>query len=128
MAATVLNGTGNVSWTNNTGGNVRVIINYFGANSADGTTNGKGITMNVGGATISAQYTKVIGKNLGLHSGSLPSGNIAAFGQNLTVSSEDFTAEQALPVEFYLASTQRITITLTGGTASYSIVIIPENG
>ena len=31
MAATVLSGTGNVSYTNNTGQNVRIITNYLKA-------------------------------------------------------------------------------------------------
>lgn len=130
MAATVLAGTGNVSYTNNTGGNVRVIVNYFGANSADGTTNGKGISMNIAGATISAQYTKAIGKNLALQGGYArdSTSSISLYAQNLATDLNAVNYQQALPIEFYLATTQSMSITLSGGTASYNVLVIPEAG
>jgi len=130
MAATILSGTGNVSWTNNTGGNVRVVINYFGANAAESLTNGQGISMNAGGAVISASLVKAFGKNLafsgGFLSGTHPSQTYQSFGM-IVPSGSGFTS-QALPTEVYIPHTRSITLALAGGTASYNILIIPEDG
>jgi hypothetical protein len=38
------------------------------------------------------------------------------------------TTQQALPVEFYLAANQTFSITLSGGTAQYNILVVPEAG
>jgi len=132
MASTILSGTGNVSWTNNTGGNVRVIIYYFGANNVASTTNGLGISMNAGGATITAAFTKAVGKNLASSYGYLSSTHSSSsFVQNnmaSRIADDHNTFPQALPTELVLANTRTLSITLTGGTASYNILIIPEDG
>lgn len=134
MAATILSGTGNVSWTNNTGENVRVVINYFGANDAGSTTNGLGISMNAGGAIFLASATKAFGKNLAFSGGyagaeasvTYNNHNLITGLSNLT--RPEVTTAQALPTEVYLSDTRTLSITLTGGTASYNILIIPEDG
>jgi len=132
MSATILSGTGNVSWTNNTGENVRVVINYFGANDAGSATNGLGISMNAGGAIFLASAAKVFGKNLATSGGRTGSETSQVFvSENMITSSSTGIiafAPQALPTEVYLSDTRTLTITLTGGTASYNILIIPEGG
>ena len=58
MAATVLSGTGNVSYTNNTGQNVRIVTNYLKAQANTALTitvsgtNGT-FSMSLGGGTDS---------------------------------------------------------------------------
>jgi hypothetical protein len=132
MAATILSGTGNVSWTNNTGGNVRVIIYYFGTNNVASTTNGIGISINAGGAIITASSVKAIGKNLAFSYGYLsnthPSSSFVQNNMASRIVEDHNTLPQALPTELVLANTKTLSITLTSGTASYNILIIPEDG
>jgi hypothetical protein len=127
MAATVLNGTGTVNYTNSTGGNVRVIINYFGSSNPGDYTKGFGITIAAGGSSFTAQYAAAIGKNLALNSGI---SGINGYGNasNMVVTDSNEAQNNALPVEFYLSSSQTFNATLSGGTAQYNIVVIPENG
>jgi hypothetical protein len=105
MAATILSGTGNVSWTNSTGNNVRVIINYFGTSNITSSSSGEGISMNAGTAIFTVPPAR-------------REEYLSDFGRIST----------ALPTEVYLQNTRSITITLTGGTASYNILILPEDG
>jgi hypothetical protein len=137
MAATVLNGTGNLTWTNTTGSIARVIINYFGSNdvgpgNSAGATNGNGITIYIGTMAVSANYATAIGKNLAINLGG-SSSTLSSFfsSSNNMVVMNDLTAEQtqqALPIEFYVPISQTFGITLSGGTAQYNIIIIPEAG
>jgi hypothetical protein len=112
MAATILSGTGNVSWTNNTGGNVRVVINYFGVNNVTSTTSGFGISMNAANALMTAPQSRAFGKTIRKEE------YLTDFGKIST----------ALPTEVYIPNTRSLTLTLTGGTASYNILILPEDG
>jgi len=57
MASQVLSGASNPSYTNNTGQNVRIVINYM-----SGTANG-GIVLNWAGVSVSALLA-AIGRNL----------------------------------------------------------------
>jgi hypothetical protein len=125
MAATILSGTGNVSWTNNTGGNVRVVVNYFGSNNVASTTNGVGISISAGGPTFTASFAKAIGKNLAFSGGAASLGYVS---NNMIVNDTNESTQQALPIEFYVPATQTFSITLSNGTASYNILILPEDG
>jgi hypothetical protein len=127
MAATVLTGTGTVNYTNSTGGNVRVIINYFGSSNPSDSLKGYGITIAAGGASFAATYAVAIGKNLALNSAQ---GSVNGFGNaiNMVVADLYEQMNHALPVEFYLSSSQTFSATLSNGTAQYNILIIPEAG
>lgn len=123
MAATVLSGNSNPTYTNSTGQNVRVIINFMASPTA--------ITW----AGISATATQVlaIGRNLAFSAGfyqqvsgtspvagALSACNMAVNDQ--AVNSE--TANRALPTELMLANGQ----SFSANCGQYNIVIIPEAG
>lgn len=63
MASQVLNGNSNPSYTNNTGQNVRVVINYMYSD------NGDQITINWGSASVTESGIEAIGKNIACASG-----------------------------------------------------------
>lgn len=109
MASQILSGSSNVGYTNNTGGNVRVIINYM---------SGTNISMSWAGVAINSTGLSAIGRNLAYTSASsTPSNN------SLTTETSGVAA--ALPTEIMLASTQTFSAT---GVSAYNIVIIPEQG
>jgi hypothetical protein len=130
MAATVLSGTGNFSYTNSTAGNVRVIINYY--TNYRSTNNGTSyFLMSWGTPTVSidsgagqaALTTQVItfGRNLAF------TGNNIGSGSNM-IYSGTYTA---LPTEIMLAAGETFTVTAKTSTlplGPYNIVIIPEAG
>ena len=129
MAATVLSGTGNFSYTNSTAGNVRVIINYY--TNAPGAPNGAKsfFLMSWGTASIDPDVqtqdlgTAIItfGRNLAF------TGNNSGSGSNMTFSG----TYTALPTEIMLAAGETFTVTAKTPTrplGAYNIVIIPEAG
>jgi hypothetical protein len=135
MAATVLNGTGTVNYTNSTGGNARVIINYFGSSNVGDSSKGYGISLTIGTFSLTSTYAAAIGKNLALTSGSNYKVNTPGYGYgysnsyNMAVSDTAEEFQTALPIEFYLVSNQTFSMSLgNGGTAQYNILVIPENG
>lgn len=109
MASQVLSGSTDVGYTNNTGQNVRVIINYIA---------GTNIAMSWGGVFVSSAGLSAIGRNLAYTSASSTSSN------NSLTTVASGTAD-ALPTEIMLAPNQ--TFSATGITA-YNIVVIPELG
>jgi hypothetical protein len=134
MAATVLNGTGTANYTNSTGGNARVIINYFGSSNAGDSSKGYGISLTIGTFSLTSTYAAAIGKNLATNSGILQTystTSVAGFGNAMNMVTIDGyeNVNQALPVEFYLPASQTFSMSLgNGGTAQYNILIIPEAG
>lgn len=58
MASTVLSGASNPSYTNNTGQNVRIVINYMNGNSSNE------ITMNWAGVSVTETNVEGVGKNI----------------------------------------------------------------
>jgi len=116
MAATVLRGklgtgssNGTVNYTNTTGGNVRLIINYV--DSIASTAN---ISMSWGGsANITETNVRAFGKYVASASNLQ---NISVFSTN--------SSPQALPVEIYLQPADTFSITCN----NYNIVVIPEVG
>jgi hypothetical protein len=109
MASTVLSGTGGTIigiYTNNTGGNVRLVINYM----ASPTFMSWAV-----GVSVTATGLTSIGRNL------------AFYGQSNSInnaSSATTTGGSALPTEIMLAAGQ--TFSATCGV--YNIVVIPEAG
>lgn len=149
MAATVLSGNGAVAYTNNTGQNVRVIINYFKGNHnyLDAT---KPFEYTIAwGNGAAAYYTASnnqagnfwFGKNIAYQD--IVQGNGVALAINNLVdtavqSSGHFI--QGLPTEVMLANGQTFSITAVNNSAlsgvaqsvtidgSYNILVIPEGG
>lgn len=120
MASQVLSGSGSVSYTNNTGQNVRVVINLMSGTSTQGpgTIINPGITINWGpvGAPLRIQTATAgfvaIGRNI-------------AFSNDLTFGSNGLLPPgNALPTELMLAPGQIFSATC----GLYNIVVIPEAG
>lgn len=149
MAATVLSGNGAVAYTNNTGQNVRVIINYFKGNH-DYLNATKPFEYTIAwGNGAAAYYTASnnqagnfwFGKNIAYQD--IVQGNGVALAINNLVdtavqSSGHFI--QGLPTEVMLANGQTFSITAVNNSAlsgqaqsvtidgSYNILVIPEGG
>lgn len=149
MAATVLSGNGAVAYTNNTGQNVRVIINYFKGNHNWLDAAKPFIYTIAWGNGAAAYYTASnnqagnfwFGKNIAYQD--IVQGNGIALAMNNLVdtavaSSGHFV--QGLPTEVMLANGQTFSITAVNNSAlsgqaqsvtidgSYNILVIPEGG
>ena len=146
MASQVLSGASNPTYTNNTGQNVRVIINYMRSSS---TTSGNidavpgfgqtrtttaTITINWAGLSASAsnsQSTTFVGGRSGnfqVTGSSAPiviGKSLATYGSGVTANGA-FSPEStlALPLEILLAPGQ----TFSAVCSVYNIIVIPENG
>ena len=121
MAAQVLSGTGNVSYTNSTGQNVRLVINYLfvGAN-AGGTA-----TMTFAGcAGITIGQNQKFGKTLAYKEESGDTNVVSSMASGSSGSSTS-----SVPLEIALANGDTFSINATNASKiSYNIVIIPEAG
>ena len=110
MASQVLSGTSNVSYTNNTGQNVRIVINFM-ANVSNMTWAGT-VT------TSSTAAAGGIGRNLAFW---YRGGASSAIGNNgWNNSDNDF----CYPTEIMLSAGQ----TFSATCGAYNILIIPEAG
>ena len=118
MAAQVLSGSGNVTYTNSTGQNVRLVINYL-------ETTDTCIISFAGVSRIFGQNGSTYGKTLAFKQPSNSDFNGAmAFN-------EGSTSTQAIPLEIALSNGD--TFSITGSPTStfvkgYNIIIIPEAG
>lgn len=113
MASQVLSGTGNVSYTNNTGQNVRIVINYMAS-----PTN---ITW--AGISAAASNTLAIGRNLAFSNG-ISGVSFALSSNNGTNAEGTESTNFALPTELMLSAGQ----TFSATCSAYNVVIIPEAG
>jgi len=105
MAAQVLSGSGNVSYTNSTGQNVRVVINYL-----ETTGPGQGANLSFQGVTVLLPYGYV-GKTIPM----------------------DRTLDnvRGIPTEFALSNGETFSVINPTGSekiAGYNFIIIPEAG
>ena len=135
MASQVFSGTGNFSYTNTTGENVRVVINFLRARGSASP-----ITMSWGGVSVTSRdnsslyTTMTIGRNLAF---------AGIYGSNGVISSNNATAADnslssnssylSLPTEIMLSNGQTFAISIAPDSApssilAYNIVVIPENG
>ena len=122
MAAQVLSGSGNVSYTNSTGQNVRVVINYLKNITADGT-------MSFQGVTVVLHADMVYGKTLAM---SDLGTNDASMVQRMTTrASATITGRTAVPVEIALSNGETLSISNSSSSTyidGYNMIIIPEAG
>jgi hypothetical protein len=129
MASQVLSGAQNPSYTNNTGQNVRVIINFMSSRYSGSGISGSnsGITINWAGVSASAPNAIAIGKNLAYHvGGGAVSVGLNFTANNMAVFEAGFAQEsnQALPTEIMLANGQSFSATC----GVYNVVVIREDG
>ena len=138
MAATVHSGTGNFSYTNSTGGNVRVIIGHVLCNTSDSSSN-SGIKMRFGTSGSAYVFSVAGGTNqsfggFGKHlcyimsdyAGGSSSGTGAAKGMFGYAKSNTCFAD-----EIWLANGHSIDIQAVSGSypiKSYNVLTIPEDG
>lgn len=116
MASQVLSGSSDVSYTNNTGQNVRIVINYMSAVFSG--VNNAFITLNWAGVSATSRGEIVIGRNLAFQANSGL--------DSLTGNNGKFPRDGgALPTELMLAPGQRFS---TSGVGAYNVVVIPEAG
>lgn len=140
MASQVLSGSSNVSYTNNTGQNVRVIINFMlGSLNSPGEAStppdmstgasSTGITLSWAGVTISAPAALAMGKNVATYMGGgnalfAAGGGLAMTGNGLVTYKDTQRYSSLLPTELMLAPGQ----TFSATCRAYNIVVIPEAG
>lgn len=148
MASQVLSGPSNVSYTNNTGQNVRIVINYMKAGirivSSTGQTPGAlrvpYISLSWAGVSVNAD-TNAIGRNLAFTSIARVD-RFSITGNNMHNSPRFYTGndvsgsvgdinlgelyggDSSLPTELMLAPNQ----TFSAVCGVYNIVVIPEAG
>jgi len=119
MASQVLSGSSNVSYTNNTGQNVRIIINYMANPSAMSWTSTSGGSV----TPVLPNSVGAIGRNLAFNNGL--SGYTGALSANNGANIEGYESTNfALPTEIMLAPGQ----TFSATCGPHNIVVIPENG
>ena len=116
MASQVLSGSSNVSYTNNTGQNVRIVINYMAGTSGS-------ITMSWAGVSANSAFS-AIGRNLAFMVSKLPVGGQALSNPTGITGNNAFGDNGALPTEIMLAPGQ----TFSASCGPYNIVVIPEAG
>lgn len=130
MASQVLSGTGNVSYTNNTGQNVRVVINYLQAPGGGGAFD----TISWGnGASVAIPVGVRIGRNLSFNNISSGAG-VGVVPSAITSNNGSFDSSIVsfgVPTELMLAAGQTFSVTTSNPSfpsGSYNIVVIPEAG
>jgi len=128
MAATVLNGEGSVSYTNNTGQNVRIVINYLSNYGAAAGT----ITIsnaNGSGFDLTLKKDAVIGRNLAFTQYSTSPSSM--LGNNATSTDGDHgnaDSISGLPTEIAIEPGGTFSITLSNNSMNYNMLVIPEAG
>lgn len=112
MASTVLSGTNtSLSYTNNTGQNVRVVINYLSTLGSATLVAGK-MTLSPLSPTTSERI--IFGRNLAFNSSNSDTGlNYVGSGKF------------GVPTEVMIANGERFSVT---GSCTYNIIVIPEGG
>ena len=128
MAAQVLSGTGALTYTNNTGENVRIVINFLRTGHVSTSTMSWG-----GGTSIELVPNCTMGRNLATldiaeKENSSVNVAIGIAGQNAhTGHAGGF---EGAPTEIALANGDTFSLTDGGGSTSntYNILVIPESG
>ena len=122
MASIVNAGTGSWSYTNSTGGNVRVIISFF----YNGTTSTSGLTQIVAGVSVASQTNGTNTSFIGF--GKHVTWRSTANSYGYQVSGVVGNAGSGFVDEFWLADGQSASVSGSPGTPKgYNIVIIPES-
>ncbi len=125
MAAQVLSGSGNVSYTNSTGQNVRVVINYLKNTNYEAT-------MTFQGVTVTIPQDQVYGKTLAFKDdyggGQTGTGLVQVMAAGIQAGASQRTA---VPLEIALSNGETLSITNSNSSQwirGYNMIIIPEAG
>ena len=133
MASQILTGTGGVSYTNSTGQNVRIVINYMSVQASATTMQWTGDN---GTAEVRANATCTIGKDLGYQSIAVEQTDSTSgaskvittnYGQRVSTTQGHGNSADlgGLPTEIALGPDHTFT---ASPLTSYTIIIIPEAG
>ena len=122
MAAQVLSGSGNVTYTNSTGQNIRLVINYLKNITATGT-------MSFQGVSVDLPPNQVYGKTLALRD-NFGGGTGVSATQTMAAQTGGTATRTAVPLEIAIAAGETFSITHTDSTRidGYNCIIIPEAG
>ncbi len=143
MASEILRGSGNITYVNNTGQNVRIIINYL-VNGVQPPSLGT-MTISWGGSTAAQRGSAVtslpvIGRNLANYfsGGGTTNAGTGSGAGSFTVETGNNASDSATtsaPTELMLKAGDTFTVTSfntsSGGpgvVGSYNIAVIPEAG
>jgi len=120
MAAQVLSGSGNVSYTNSTGQNVRLVINYLEIGGTPTNT----ATFTFAGVSVSLAGDRTFGKTLAYRTNS---GDASMTYINPSSAVE---TNSGVPLEIAMANGDTFSITSDGSADinGYNIIIVPEAG
>jgi len=127
MAATVLNGEGSVSYTNNTGQNVRIVINYL-SNYGNATGTISFTNSNGSGFDLSLRNDTAIGRNLAFSSYATTGAITANMSNTTDQSFGNSVSNEGIPLEVALAAGGTFSITISNNAIKYNILVIPEAG
>ena len=116
MAAQVLSGTGNVSYTNSTGQNVRIVVNYISTDNASCTMTFQGVSVNI-------DSNSRLGKSVAWEVPGSGRGDRGYFNSNQT------SNNAAAPTEVAISNGETFALIFSpSDLGSYNIIIIPEAG
>jgi len=123
MAAQVLSGSGNLSFTNSTGQNVRLVINYLELDNVGGDT-----TVSFPGNAITLAANMVYGKTLAYKNSSGETNVQSAMAE----SGPNGNVDNVTPLPLEIALANGDTFSITGASSAnikgYNCIIIPEAG
>ena len=133
MASQVLTGTGDVTYTNNTGQNVRIVINYMRIDN-DSSQNFGSITVSFGGVSTNVRtYGGTIGR--GIAGTTRDTGSGATASQNFAKELLTAGEIEGVPLEIILAPTETFSVVGNANAnvanitlGAHNIVVIPEAG
>lgn len=146
MASQVLSGTGPVSYTNNTGENVRVVINFLEWGASGGPNDNIVLSWGAGSVNIACRLRGAIGRNLAYNVqkvdyttfNSVTVFSVANNGVVIDDAGPGINSRVSLlaPTEVMLAPGGTFSTSLTGIPTTppdstikgYNIVVIPEGG
>jgi len=142
MASTVLNGTGNFSYTNNTGQNVRVVVYGILVSWSDAKTSsvtGQVFAITAGNSTFSLAIQAginnayvVFGKGVAAGASNNEANPVYNISQTMLAYTSNLDFVAAMPTEYMLAPGQTIASSATPVAnppiISYNMLVIPENG
>ena len=115
MAAQVLSGTGNVTYTNSTGQNVRVVVNYISTDNASCTMTFQGVSVNI-------DSNSRLGKSVAWEVTGSGRGDRGYFNSSQVGSN-------AAPTEVAISNGETFALIFSpSNLGSYNMIIIPEAG
>ena len=128
MAAQVLSGTGALTYTNNTGENVRVVINFLRTGHVQSSTMSWG-----GGASIEIVPNCSMGRNLATLDVVEKMGSANEIWTMSITGANAHTGHaggfEGAPTEIALANGDTFSVSDGGGSGNrYNILVIPESG